>query len=48
MLVMELFACNVCASVDAGYTTVVGPNITYCMPALGKHVRIIIAYPMPT
>jgi hypothetical protein len=31
MLVMELFACNVYASVDVGYTTVVEANITYCM-----------------
>jgi hypothetical protein len=45
MLVMELFACHVCASVDIGYTTAVEANITYCMPAVGKRLPIIIAHP---
>jgi hypothetical protein len=44
MLVMELFACNVCASVHVGYTTVVEANITYCMPALWKRVTIKVAH----
>lgn len=44
MLVMELFACNLCASVDIGYTTAVEANITYCMPALGKRLTVIIAH----
>lgn len=44
MLVMELFACNVHASLDIGYTTAVEANITYCMPAVGNHSTIIIAH----
>jgi hypothetical protein len=47
MLVVEVPACSVCASVGVGYITEVEANINSCMSAHGKHVGIIMTCLIP-